>query len=171
MADHDEIHKSFVRLEMLLDQWRKDIDRRLLPLEGSVRTLSNEVAALRTKHHATEERVAMVHDTAMGAMKKSHDSVAEIRSISAGLIAHIDKTERAHQEASKAHAKRFDAHNDTLLKQGQAIDGIRKSIQHRGQTSTILMIVSMVLIPAITASAIAVIQELKAPVPQTEVKR
>jgi phage shock protein A len=161
MAEQDDVTKGFVRLELLIQQLGRDMERRMVPLEATVRTIGTEVATLRSRYAALEERIGHVQETAHGAMRKAEDSVTEVQSMGTGLINHIDRTEKARVEASKAHAKRFDAHHDSLRKQAEAIGSLQRNINHRGQTSTILMIVSMVLIPAITASAIALIQELK----------
>lgn len=163
MADGDDISKGFVRLELMIGNLGKDLDRRLIPIEGSIRTLSNEVANLRNRQSTLEGRVVEAHEVALGAMRKSSDSISEVQGISFSVQQFINQQEAARVEASKQHAKRFDWQSDALKRHGEAIASLRQSVDHRGHVSTILLVVSMALIPALTAAAVQVMQEMKTP--------
>lgn len=165
MAD-DDISKGFVRLELIISTLGKDLDRRLIPLESSVRTLSNEVATLRSRQSTLEERVTEASEVAQLAMRKSTDSISEVQGISLSVQSFVDKQETSRLEASKAHAKRFDAQTDALRRHGEAIASLRSSVDHRGHISTVLLVISMALIPALTAGAVQLIAEWKAPAPK-----
>lgn len=159
----DDISKGFVRLELMIGNLGKDLDRRLVPIEGTIRTLSNEVATLRSRQTTLEGRVVEAHETALGAMRKSSDSISEVQGLSASVTNWIANQETSRVEASKHHAKRFDAQADALRRHGEAISALRSSVDHRGQISTVLLVISMALIPALTAGAVQLIAEMKAP--------
>lgn len=160
----DDISKGFVRLELMIANLGKDLDRRLIPIEGSIRTLSNEVATLRTRQSTLEGRVVEAHEIAMGAMRKSSDSISEVQGISVAVQSFIEKQELQRVEATKQHAKRFDSQAEALERQGKAILALRHAVDHRGNLSAVLLVVSMAVIPALTAAAVQLIHEWKSPI-------
>jgi len=162
MSD-DDISKGFVRLELMIGNLGKDLERRLIPIESSIRTLSNEVATLRSRQSTLEGRIVEAHEVAVGAMRKSSESISEVQGISIAVQQFVNQQEASRVEATKQHAKRFDAQHESLRRQGDAITSLRKSVDHRGHVSTILLVVSMALIPALTAAAVQVLQEIKTP--------
>jgi len=161
MSSDDEISKGFVRLELMLSNLGKDIERRIVPIESSVRTLTNEVASLRNRQSTLEGRVVEAHEVALGAMRKSSDSISEVQGLTVSVQSWMTKQEATRVEASKAHGKRLDSQADALKRHGDAIQALRATVDHRGHVSTVLLVVSMALIPALTAAAINIIAELK----------
>lgn len=165
----DELTNGFLRLEMMIGNLTRESERRFIGLESGVRSVADKVLLLEQEAASVRLTATNANDQALKAMRKASDSFHELESVSQGLMAHLGNIESSIAKDAKSAEetrKKIAAENERMFNaHGAAIAAlidenrkINKAASSRGQVNTALVVIAMVLIPALTASALEIIR-------------
>lgn len=165
----DDVANALASIKLNLDGMARDSERRFLAIESAVHHITDKVMQIETDASAIRGTANSANETSLRAMRKVSDSQHEIEHMGNAMKAHLFRIEQSiAEDARKAEDTRKSVaagHDRMFEKQAAAIEALveqhkvlHKATSSRGHMNTILVLVSCVLIPALTASAIQLMQ-------------